>query len=325
MLYTDILKKFNDNECTLLTTEKEIEELSKEKFQSHIKVNFITKCNHNNTVVLTNFILRKTGVYCKECIKINNKERTNKLSENNTKEASRFNYMEYTGFCEISKLIENNFIIKKTNEGCKADFIIKPKNNNEISNDCKWLMIQLKTTQKDIHNMYSFNLKNNKYDNMIIICYCIDENKIWIIHYDNISKLKCKLNISKVSKYNKYLTEPNDIIDKLMKYYYTTNLFELDYCLQPINIYQQREIIYIKNRELKLPNIKFEYPDIEQCYYDFIINGKKIQEKVCGIKKNRNSYQVFLYRNRGKKSYKLGMNDFYWFNINNTSIFLYYS
>lgn len=98
-----------------------------------------------------------------------------------------FNNMEYISYCKIVKLIENKFIIKKKNEGCLDDFVIK------LSNICdyKYLMIQLKTTQKEMHNMYSFHLQN-KYTDLIMICYCIDENKFWIMKYDEIKHLKIK-------------------------------------------------------------------------------------------------------------------------------------
>jgi hypothetical protein len=54
----------------------------------------------------------------------------------------------------------------------------------------------------------------------------------------------------------------NNINDKLLQLYKSEKLFELEYCLKPINIYQQREHIYREKRESKLFNIKFEYPDI---------------------------------------------------------------
>jgi hypothetical protein len=317
MLFKEIQQIFNNNECTLLTTKEEIEELMKEKFQSHIKVEFTAKCGHKNKVVLTNFVLRGTGIICKDCVKKNNKDRTNVLTENNINAASLNNCMENTGYHQIIKLLEDKFIIKKTNEGCKADFIIKPK--NVPSDENKWLMIQLKTTQKEVHTMYSFGLPT-KYDDMIMVCYCIDENKFWIMRYEDIAHLKYKLNISMKSKYNKYLTNETNIIDKFNKYYETTKLFELEYCLKPTNIYQQREQIYRRTRELKLFNIKFEYPDIEQCYYDFTINDKKIQEKVCGKCIDRDAYTVSLYRCNGI-SYKKGMNEFYWLHMDKTDIF----
>ena len=237
----------------------------------------------------------------------------------NTMPASINHCMENNGYNEIIKLIDSNFIIKKTNEGCLADFIIQPKNTNE--NNC--LAIQLKTTQMAIHNMYGFHLRN-KYNDITLICYCIDENKIWIIPYNDISQLKCKINISKKSKYNMYISDNNNINDKLLQLYKSEKLFELEYCLIPINIYQQRELIYREKLESKLFNIKFEYPEIEQCYYDFIINNYKIQEKVCSKRINRNTYTVGLYRSINKniyKAYKKGMNDFYWIHIDGTDIF----
>lgn len=171
--------------------------------------------------------------------------------------------------------------------------------------------------------MYSFNLRNI-YNNMIIICYCIDEKKIWIIPYNDISHLKCKINISKKSKYNTFLSNEFNIVDKLLQLYKTVKLVEFENYLLPINIYQQRELTYREIRESKLFNIKFEYPDIEQCYYDFMINNYRIQEKVCGKINDRNAYNVSLYRRINKntfKAYKKGMNNFYWFHIDETDIF----
>ena len=173
MLYNEIVQKFLINGCTLLTTEEEFEKLNEITYQSHIKLDFIAKCGHQNQVVLKNFILRGKGINCKNCIIKNNKEKKALLI--NTQAASITHCIESTGYNEIIKLIDSNFIIKKTNEGCLADFIIQPRDTNENI----WLPIQLKTTQKEICNMYSFNLRN-KYNDMIIICYCIDE-KEWAI------------------------------------------------------------------------------------------------------------------------------------------------
>jgi hypothetical protein len=61
----------------------------------------------------------------------------------------------------------------------------------------------------------------------------------------------------------------------------------------------------------------------EECLkYDFLINNKKIQEKVCSIVHKKNgttTYGTSLYNNNGIvnqvrqfKSYKKGENDFYW-------------
>ena len=150
MLYSEIVDKFNINECKLLTSKEEFKKLNENAYQSHIRVNFIAKCAHENQVVLTNFLLRGTGINCTDCVKKNNNLK--KSLQINTQPASIYNCMENNGYNEIIKLIDSNFIIKKTNEGCLADFIIQPKNTNENN----WLPIQLKTTQKNTHNMYGF-------------------------------------------------------------------------------------------------------------------------------------------------------------------------
>ena len=98
------------------------------------------------------------------------------------------------------------------------------------------------------HKMYSFRGINKSYDNMIIICICTSEKKIWVIPYEDIKHLS-NLNISTTSKYNKYLVSDNNLLSdsiiKCMPIYYD-NILELN---KPINILQQREQEYVKKRE----------------------------------------------------------------------------
>lgn len=69
----------------------------------------------------------------------------------------------------------------------------------------------------------------------------------------------------------------------------------------------------------------FKKPEIEQSFYDFTINGKRIQEKVTYKRKDRdNTYIAFMYRGRSNEEripYLFGMNDYYWFHIPDTDIF----
>ena len=62
--------------------------------------------------------------------------------------------------------------------------------------------------------------------------------------------------------------------------------------------------------------------------YDFMINGFKVQEKVCSQHNNRNCIEFKLNKNKGsingipqKTSYTQGDNDFYWLNLNNKKHF----
>jgi hypothetical protein len=89
------------------------------------------------------------------------------------------------------------------------------------------------------------------------------------------------------------------------------------------NIYHEREEIYRQKIFNNFNFLNIEMPKYHQSYYDIIINNKKIQEKVAGMRTN-NIYSCSLYRSNGYKkfqSYKLGMNDYYWIHIENTDIF----
>lgn len=77
---------------------------------------------------------------------------------------------------------------------------------------------------------------------------------------------------------------------------------------------------YLQKREKYVSFLKYEYPDIQGSCVDFIINGKKIQEKVVGFDKNRERLLCTVAKNNGKldgkrttKVYDKGDNDYYWF------------
>jgi hypothetical protein len=99
----------------------------------------------------------------------------------------------------------------------------------------------------------------------------------------------------------------------------------------PQSIYQQRELEIQQKRYDKFPFLDFQKPQYNQSYYDFIINGNKVQEKVAvQVKKRVDKYVVCLYRSSNQKTmsdkrkyqpYMLGMNGFYWVNIPDTNTF----
>jgi hypothetical protein len=271
--YKHLVKQFADKECELLTTFDEYNELSKFKQFSHIIVKFIASCKHENTVTITNFISKSSGIICKKCMALKLRE-IGKVYQNENKEnrvACKGHLQENEVYNKIYDLLKDHFIIQKTNEGCNADFILKPK---DITID-EWLMIQIKSTNKECHNLYSFTIHNknliDKYKDNIILCHCIDNNLNWLIPYENISHLKCKINIGKKSIYNKYLCDNKNINDQLLEYYNITNKYNLNICMLPCSIYQKREYNYRLKRETACNFIKFNYPEIDGTHYDFMI------------------------------------------------------
>lgn len=324
--YIKLQEIFESKGCKLLTTNEELAEQSKS--YEHKKVSFIAACGHENTVTITNFQQKGSGVTCKNCMK---KKVSEKLKTHNKEkvEASKSTIQECEVIEKLQVLLGNNMTFVKTNEGCISDVIIKPLH---IEDD-KWLRIQVKTTKDVCHGLYSFRLHGTDYTNHIILCYCINHNKYWLIPYNVVSNLKGSLNIGLTSKsnYYKYEIEEHLVYIKLLEYYNETVLYQYDECMLPQCVYQQREMEFQQKRVEKFPFLQFEKPKYNQSCYDFSINGKHVQEKFAyEISSRKNTYYVCLYRSSSQKTkfckkqyqpYKLGMNSYYWVNIPNTTMF----
>lgn len=312
--YQKIVKRFFDKKCKVVTTCDEYIKITDE-FK---KINIIASCGHNiDNVYIHTFFNRNSGTRCKECVK---KDTINILK------SKTINCFE-TDFLAFNILKENlqDFIVEKTVEGCLVDIIIKPKNNTN-----NFLPIQLKSTLEKNFNCYSFSgLTKDKYKNMIIILVCVNEKICWVLNNENITS-KFKINIGmKSKKYGKFQIDITKLNEMFIKLYNEKQemINTKEHFNNPINIYQKREHEYRQIRTSKINFLDFVDPLLDSQQYDFTINNMKVQEKVCGIRKDRNQYTCQLVKNNGvvngKRThinYMLGDNDFYWINIpdNNT-------
>ena len=318
MNYTKLCQEFADYECRLLTTEEEIKEQIKNRSITihHAKVKILAECGHEQECVVTNFLQRRTAVMCKDC----------RLKSINTKmkESSINNHeIEYRGYKDIKLILEEYYHVEKSKEGCLADFMIRPK----CSTTDQWIGIQLKVTTKMSFGMYTFRKICNSYDDLLIFCYCLEEQKLWILPYLVIKNLKFNLNISEYSKYNKYLITNNTKIPMIIDSYRNSyQYFTKEELLLPTSLQQQQEQTYARRRELKCPFIEFTYPEIENGKTDFYIGNLKIQEKVSSLYRNKNVIVLCVHngtidKKRQYRSYQWSDNDFYWVNIKNSSNF----
>ena len=308
--YLKVKKVIENNGCILLTIfedfQNKINNVSSKSYQ-HIRIDFYALCKHKSSAIFTNFYLKKTGLYCKKCVEDN----TTEILKTNNKNTFE---IEYKSISYLTDNLNKYYKVERTPEGCKADIIKSLDEKDDL-----WIPLQVKSTTKSMHGLYSFNI-NNKYDNMILICICISENKIWVIPYNDI-KVKNKLNISiNKSKYNKYLVSNNLEINKFIEEY-TDNIKKesLKFWCTPDNILQIREQKYREKREKFIPFLEYKYPEIQGTCVDFIINGKNVQEKVIGYRNDRQKLSCDLSRNGGTvngvrkmKSYDKGDNDYYW-------------
>jgi hypothetical protein len=308
--YEIIKQKFLDKNCKLLTSYEDYSKLE----SRYKKVSIVASCGHElHNVYVHTFLNRNTGDKCKYCVKENAKKILAVKSHD-------CNKIEYHAV-DIIKENLSDFYVEKTGEGCLVDIIVKPKTNTNNL----YLPIQLKSTVQQTFNCYSFAITKDKYKNMIILLACIKDKKCWIMKNENITT-KNKINIGNKSKYNKYMVNFLDLNASFLKLYnsalhHNKEMFDTKEKFNiPTQIYQQRELDYSKLREFKLQFIKFDKPIIDMQVYDFLIDNKKFQEKVCGIEKSKNIYICHLVKNT-KNNYELGDNDFYWINIPDENTF----
>jgi len=151
---------------------------------------------------------------------------------------------------------------------------------------------------------------------MLLFCICISEKKIWIL--PSSKEVPCNINVSLKSKYDKYLIINEEISSTIEKYSEHIIRQDLETIMLPVNPLQQREQEYARKRESVIPFLEYVYPEIQGGIYDFVCNGKKVQEKVLGL--HRKSMYCTFARNDVKKdgkrqqqTYMVGENEYYWF------------
>jgi len=315
--YNKIVQTFADYECQLLTTYEEYIESDKTK----LKFKIIALCGH----IVPNcwfhmFKYRGTGLLCKDCIDRNHKEH-NKEIHATRKDINCYSLeLENTSIELIKKYSDINIIeIHKTNECCLADIMIRVKGIDANADADAWLPIQVKSTLKGCHNVYSFGNRNN-YPNMLIIFVCVEEEKFWIMD-GNIVLNQCKISIGmqKSNKYSYYSVNKDELTKTLTAYY---DIYNKD-TFKNINTPQTPECVkeqeYKMLRESYLPNIAFINSYVNQQVFDFTVNCKKVQEKTAYYKNNNVSITLakIAKRKNGKinQPYEIGDNDFYWINI----------
>jgi hypothetical protein len=318
--YEKVCKTFSNKNCQVTMTYEEFNDNYK---NNTCKIDYIASCGHKNYVSYKNFVTLNQGINCPKCVNKNTGEKLKEIrsGENKSNLNQEFNAINY-----FKNLIDNHFIVIKSFDGCKADIVIKKFEEIEDL----WLGIQVKSTNKKTdREQYYFRLNNGKYDNCLILCVCDEDKKMWLIPYNEVSGLKT-IGIAKKSKYNKYEISNENLIEKLNYYYSSINKNKFDILDTPTSKSQQQEQLYRKIREDKINFIEFKNNNIEGLVYDFMIENKKVQEKVGTITHNNvNSYFFNLtkYKCRidGKcktQCYQEGDNDLYWLNCKNGNFYV---
>lgn len=319
--FEEITTLFEEKKCKLLHLKEEFISIYK---NSNSKLNYQASCGHNHNIQVRNF---KSGVgkLCPNCVY---KERSIKFKKQQSGENKIINNkLESDSIIYLTKKLEESFDIIKTFDSCKSDIIIKPKNTNTNF----WLGIQIKSTNSSNNqrNGYYFNLKK-EYKDLLIICICYENKKIWGFENDNVKHLKGTLQISKNnSKYNVFEIT-NMLNDFLLDKYKTLNKFNKEYLLNQLSKTTLIEYNYKNLRLNKIKFIDFIENKNQGEVFDFKVANKKIQEKVGNYICNKNNkiygyYQFNLSKCNGKNNkkvpYQKGDNDIYWFNCKDSSKF----
>jgi len=311
--YELLHKVFLEKECQLQLTEEEYSQIN---ILKNTRLYFRAKCGHNSSASFTNFMYKNTGIICWDCNLKNCSQKMTKYKNSHIGESLILAF--------LLNIINPVFDIQKTNEGCVADLIIKPKDNEKD----EWLKIQLKTTEKLNHGIYVFSGINKNYENCLILCSCLPDHKIWMIPHCEIKHL-ISLSIGKTNSiYNKYLVAIENITDELYKHYQSYILSERDECMKPISLQQYQEIEFSERRINRLDFLNFKKSQIDGEVYDFILNGFKHQEKVATYIMKKDCHIIHLCKHNGTENkknkwqfYHINDNDFYWFWIKDRSFF----
>lgn len=308
--YDEIKTRFEFVKCELLTTR---EEFIDNKMTTYSKYNFKATCGHNRCVILGNTKI-VDNMLCSTC---SLKQSTDNQVSNAIKDGlSVANISEFESLCFIDNLLKEEFDIKFLDEGCKADMIVKPKNIN----DDLWIHIQLKCCKQSKNNnkiSYAFSINNQNYTNMVLICTCVKDQKIWIVDTE-ITKVCSRIMMNEIenTKYYKYKIEIDKFNETIHNLYNILPKYTFEFYNIPISESCKKEQKFRKLRESKLSIFNFIPPFRNYLVYDFKINNFKVQEKVAGLAKY--GFQVSLCKGNGnnkKRSYEKNDNQYYWIHL----------
>lgn len=312
MNYKKLVRKIEDNGCKLDWLESDFKENYKNEKSN---INIISQCGHNTSVQLSNFLYKKTGqINCRDCMF--------KQQSLDQKGISKDSFIqEFNVINAIQTYFKDKFIVSILPEGSKADMALKPI-------DCvidSWLPIQVKTNKALSHGIYSFAIKN-QYENMLLLLFNVEEQRIWILDGNDVSIKKINIGYQK-SVYSKYEKTPIELGEYLTENYNNNDNMnqKLEYFAEGISDQIKNETEFRIYREKTFPQLNITYPIVYYRVYDAIINNSyKIQDKVIteyyhlktnnkDERREKPAYVINLLS--GNHMYKLDDNDYYWFHL----------
>ena len=308
--YNIIKKTYEDNGCTLLTTELEYIEHRKTQFLKNILFKIVSSCGHEYDSLYYGLVKDGTGKICKTCKNENMKKNMTIDSKTNGHGSTLVTQKHAIDI--IKEKCKNMFHVKKVRDGCACDILVKPI--NELSDN--WLQVKIKAS---IHKTkYSGFRVIKKYDNVVFLMVYTTTHKCWIIPPDQLEVRTYHMETNE-DKYAKFHVDNLNL--KFLELYnsnmYNSSTVEAN---TPISDAMKIEYKYVIKRENTIGFLNFKKNDMTGLHYNFKIGNFKVQESVCSKMKHKNAYYANLSKNCGKNQkepYSIGDNDIYWINLNN--------
>lgn len=315
MKYTKV--NLSSEYVTELFTKAGCEILSSYENNIFKNITFKAACSHTSTEIMNDIPFKdKKKINCKTC---RDEEaliiRNNLVNEDGTLKAFD---VESEAMDWIIELLSDKFDIMITEEGCRADIIIKPI---EVKED-KWVQIQLKSAEASKDNQltaFGFGL-NNDYTGMIMLFTAKIIDCMWIIDYDVINTYNTlTISLYEDTKYFKYKVPPCYLYQKMYEFYNSDKFTKVT-----IEEVMKRDFQSVQNEDkyknMRKKKISFlPYEEVQNySVVDFKINNYNIQEKIAV--KSCNLYTLKLHKSYGKNNkiaYNSGDNDFYWIHLDN--------
>jgi hypothetical protein len=313
--FNDIKSAYESKGCTFLTTEEEYIQMKLCKPLKKMWFDIISICGHKEKSLYYSFIESDTCLYCKRCTIIRARETLIGQAKTDTGYGNSL-MTQKLAIDIVKQQCENFFDTMKTRDGCDSDLLVRPKC---VTENC-WLKLKIKST---IHDKDEISFRINKIHQSIYLMVSIATQEIWLFDPENV------LIRTYYMKQNRHVYDENlvknkdDLIARFIEKYnehkYTGKFDKLN---EPISPQMKLEYEYVLKRESTVTFLKFDRNDIAGAVYNFKVGMLKFQENVVSIQIGKNAVIANISkcsRQKTRKPYDVGDNDFYWINVNDSS------
>lgn len=310
--FVEIKSTYESKGCSLLTTEDEYMQMKLTKPLKSMLFDVISICGHKEKSLYYSFIESNTCLYCKRCTIIRARETL--IGQAKTDDGYGNSLMTQKLAIDIVKQkCLDIFDAIKTRDGCDSDLLVRPKGSTD---DC-WLKLKIKSTIASDGNI-SFRI--NKLHQSIYLLVSVATQEIWLFDPEIIQVRTYYMKQHK-DVYDENLVKNIDDLNKRLEDKYTEqkHIGIFEELNNPISPAMKIEYAFVRKRETTIGFLKFDHNEITGAVYNFKIENLKFQESVVSKQTGRNTFVVNMSKNsrqKSRKPYDIGDNDFYWINLN---------